>query len=254
MPARRASSLSAAGPTATRPCSTAAPARRPSCPARRRTDGRPVPAEQDLLRDPDRHPGPLVQRRRLAVLPGHARVLRRDRRTVHPGRPTLADLEPRVLRQHDHGQRQHVAVPDGRAAPLPLPLPQRLPVALPDPRLRRSIPGVEVWQIGNEGGFLAAPVNLTATTATGSCMGPAERADLIVDFTNVPVGQLRAAATSVPTSPSAAVSRASTSRSPTRPPPARSCSSASCRRWPPTRRRRRSSSRCPPSRRSRPRP
>ena len=25
-----------------------------------------------------------------------------------------------------------------------------------------SIPGVEVWQIGNEGGFLAAPVNVTA--------------------------------------------------------------------------------------------
>ncbi len=25
-----------------------------------------------------------------------------------------------------------------------------------------AIPGVEVWQIGNEGGFLAAPVNLTA--------------------------------------------------------------------------------------------
>ena len=31
-----------------------------------------------------------------------------------------------------------------------------------------EIPGVEVWAIGNEGGFLAAPVNLTATTATGS--------------------------------------------------------------------------------------
>ena len=30
-----------------------------------------------------------------------------------------------------------------------------------------QIPGVEVWQIGNEGGFLAAPVNLTARTATG---------------------------------------------------------------------------------------
>ena len=30
-----------------------------------------------------------------------------------------------------------------------------------------QIPGVEVWQIGNEGGFLAAPVNVTASTATG---------------------------------------------------------------------------------------
>ena len=58
-------------------------------------------------------------------------------RDLHPGRGVLADLESRVLRQHDHGQRQHLAVPDRRAAPLPLPLPQRLPVALPDPRLQQ---------------------------------------------------------------------------------------------------------------------
>ena len=51
-----------------------------------------------------------------------------------------------------------------------------------------NIPGVEVWQIGNEGGFLAAPVNLTATNDKKLLMGLAERADLIVDFTNVPVG------------------------------------------------------------------
>ena len=56
----------------------------------------------------------------------------------HPRRAVLADLESGVLRQHDHGQRQHMAVPRGRAAALPLPLPQRLPVALPDPRLRRD--------------------------------------------------------------------------------------------------------------------
>ncbi|HET9909484.1 MAG TPA: multicopper oxidase [Anaerolineales bacterium] len=52
-----------------------------------------------------------------------------------------------------------------------------------------TIPGVEVWQIGNEGGFLAAPVNLTANHNNQLLMGLAERADLIVDFTNVPVGQ-----------------------------------------------------------------
>jgi FtsP/CotA-like multicopper oxidase with cupredoxin domain len=52
-----------------------------------------------------------------------------------------------------------------------------------------TIPGVEVWQIGNEGGFLAAPVNLTAVNQGRLLMGPAERADLIVDFTNVPAGQ-----------------------------------------------------------------
>ena len=51
-----------------------------------------------------------------------------------------------------------------------------------------AIPGVEVWQIGNEGGFLAAPVNLTADHAGRLLMGLAERADLIVDFTHVPVG------------------------------------------------------------------
>jgi FtsP/CotA-like multicopper oxidase with cupredoxin domain len=51
-----------------------------------------------------------------------------------------------------------------------------------------SIPGVEVWQIGNEGGFLEATVNLTASHRNQSLLGPAERADLIVDFTNVLVG------------------------------------------------------------------
>ena len=51
-----------------------------------------------------------------------------------------------------------------------------------------NIPGVEVWQIGNEGGFLAAPVNMTAVNGNQLLMGPAERADVIVDFTNVPPG------------------------------------------------------------------
>jgi len=50
-----------------------------------------------------------------------------------------------------------------------------------------NIPGVEVWQIANEGGFLAAPVNLTAL-GNQLLMGLAERADLIVDFTNVALG------------------------------------------------------------------
>jgi FtsP/CotA-like multicopper oxidase with cupredoxin domain len=51
-----------------------------------------------------------------------------------------------------------------------------------------KIQGVEVWQIGNEGGFLAEPVNLSTTNGNRLLMGLAERADLIVDFTNVPVG------------------------------------------------------------------
>jgi spore coat protein A, manganese oxidase len=51
-----------------------------------------------------------------------------------------------------------------------------------------QIPGVEVWQIGNEGGFLAAPVNISSDLNNHLLMGLAERADLIVDFTNVPQG------------------------------------------------------------------
>jgi FtsP/CotA-like multicopper oxidase with cupredoxin domain len=52
-----------------------------------------------------------------------------------------------------------------------------------------QIPGVEIWQIGNEGGFLAGPVNLTADHGNRLLMGLAERADVIVDFSHVPVGQ-----------------------------------------------------------------
>ena len=51
-----------------------------------------------------------------------------------------------------------------------------------------NIPGVEVWAIGNEGGFLPAPVNLTDLNGGRLLVALAERADLIVDFTNVPVG------------------------------------------------------------------
>jgi spore coat protein A len=52
----------------------------------------------------------------------------------------------------------------------------------------QQIPGVEVWAIGNEGGFLSAPVKLTDDNNNRLLMGLAERADLIVDFTKVPVG------------------------------------------------------------------
>jgi spore coat protein A, manganese oxidase len=51
-----------------------------------------------------------------------------------------------------------------------------------------KIPGIEVWMIGNEGGFLAAPVNMTAVNDNRILMGPAERVDVIVDFSNVPLG------------------------------------------------------------------
>jgi spore coat protein A, manganese oxidase len=43
--------------------------------------------------------------------------------------------------------------------------------------------GLPFWQIGTEGGFLPAPLELERLL-----LGPAERADVIVDFTNVGVG------------------------------------------------------------------
>jgi spore coat protein A len=51
-----------------------------------------------------------------------------------------------------------------------------------------GITGVDVWQIGNEGGFLASPVDVTGDHGNRLVMGLAERADVIVDFTNVPLG------------------------------------------------------------------
>lgn len=50
------------------------------------------------------------------------------------------------------------------------------------------IPGVAVWQIGNEGGFLPMPVNITAEQGNRLLLGPAERADVIVDFGAVAPG------------------------------------------------------------------
>jgi FtsP/CotA-like multicopper oxidase with cupredoxin domain len=48
--------------------------------------------------------------------------------------------------------------------------------------LKLSRDGVPFWQIGADGGFLPAPARLDQLL-----MGPAERADVIVDFTDVPV-------------------------------------------------------------------
>jgi FtsP/CotA-like multicopper oxidase with cupredoxin domain len=50
-----------------------------------------------------------------------------------------------------------------------------------------SIPGVRVHQIGADGGFLPAPYDITAA-GNRLLMSPAERADLIVDFTGVTQG------------------------------------------------------------------
>jgi FtsP/CotA-like multicopper oxidase with cupredoxin domain len=49
--------------------------------------------------------------------------------------------------------------------------------------LELSEPGLHFWQIGAEGGFLPAPVELAQLL-----MSPAERADVIVDFSDLPIG------------------------------------------------------------------
>jgi spore coat protein A len=52
---------------------------------------------------------------------------------------------------------------------------------------------VKVWQIGTEGGFLPTPILLADGTVPGAAvnpllLAPAERADIVVDFSAVPVG------------------------------------------------------------------
>jgi FtsP/CotA-like multicopper oxidase with cupredoxin domain len=62
--------------------------------------------------------------------------------------------------------------------------------------LKFDYPSISVWQIGNEGGFLASPVRLNDVPPDGKHDGtakiliaPAERADIIVDFSDVPAGE-----------------------------------------------------------------
>jgi spore coat protein A, manganese oxidase len=52
-----------------------------------------------------------------------------------------------------------------------------------DPELRPAAAALHFWQIGAEGGFLPAPVELETLL-----MAPAERADIIVDFTGLAAG------------------------------------------------------------------
>jgi FtsP/CotA-like multicopper oxidase with cupredoxin domain len=52
-----------------------------------------------------------------------------------------------------------------------------------------AIPGVKVWQIGNDGGLLPAVLDVTGSRLNRVLLAPAERVDLVVDFTAVPLGQ-----------------------------------------------------------------
>ena len=152
------------GPEETRRCWTAGMAAWRCSRARRQGRGQ-VSVQQDLLRDSDRDPGPLVQRRRVAVLPRLREFFDGIVRDYIP-HGVLPDLESGILRQHDHGQRQH------------------WPFQTVEQRRYRfrflngcqsrflildfqQIPGVEVWAIGNEERLPLAPVNLTADNNSG---------------------------------------------------------------------------------------
>jgi spore coat protein A, manganese oxidase len=54
-------------------------------------------------------------------------------------------------------------------------------------------PGPGIWQIGTDGGYLNAPVLLSRPNGPADSpkliLGPAERADIIVDFTGIPPGK-----------------------------------------------------------------
>jgi spore coat protein A, manganese oxidase len=52
-----------------------------------------------------------------------------------------------------------------------------------DPEVRPGVSAMPFWQIGNDGGFLPQPAQLETLL-----IALAERADVIVDFTNIPVG------------------------------------------------------------------
>ena len=71
----------------------------------------------------------------------------------HPWR----DMDRRVLRRHDARERQGLAVPRRRATHVPVPGPERMQRADPDPRRRRP---AALWQIGAEGGMWDVPVRV----------------------------------------------------------------------------------------------
>ena len=119
---------------------------------------RQVPAQQALPRDPDRDPGPLLQRRRLAVLPGHA---------ASSSTGSWSDYIPDgefspIWNPEFFG---NTIIVNGNTWPFQTVEQRRYRFRFLNGCQSRflildfdEIPGVEVWQIGNEGGFLAAPV------------------------------------------------------------------------------------------------
>ena len=109
-----------------------------------------------------------------------------------PAQRRVADLEPRVLRGYDGRQRTQLAGPATTVEQRRYRLRFLNGCNSRFVILRISASAVEghggtaalpFWQIGAEGGFLPAPVKLDTLL-----MSPAERADVIVDFTGLTPG------------------------------------------------------------------
>ena len=115
-----------------------------------------------------------------------------------------------------------------------------------------QIPGVEVWAIGNEGGFLAAPVNLTADHRQPAPHGTRGARRPHRRLHQRPGREPRPSQRRTGRALRWRRTRTRTSMPPTQPRPDRSCSSGSCPPSHRTRRHRRSSSCSHPSPRSRP--
>src|SRR5690349_10618486 len=185
--ARPASSSSAADPRGTRPSSTAVLAGRPSCQV-------PRPKERDAF-PPDKmyYEIPIAVQDRSFNTDGS--LFYPDSRAFFDGitGPYIPDTDVSPIWNPEFFG--NVIMVNGNTWPFQRVEKRRYRLRFLNGCQSRflildfdQIPGVEVWQIGNEGGFLAAPVNLTADNGNRLLMGLAERADLIVDFTNVPVG------------------------------------------------------------------
>ena len=146
---------------------------------------------------------------------------RRVRWSLPPQR-RVAHLESGVLRQHDAREREDLAGARGRATSLSVPHPERLQRAVPDHEAGDGRPGsaagvgrLPFRQIGAEGGFLPAPIELDRLL-----IAPAERADVIVDFSGLPIGTALYLINEGPDEPPGGGSLLATSR--TQPRPARS--------------------------------
>ena len=197
-------------PAARRRVRPAAPASCPARPPRRRPAGHP------LLRDPAGHPGPVVQRRRLAVLPDQPRLLRR-RPAGGPYIPTT-DVPP-IWNPEFFG---NTMVVNGRTWPSSRSsrgatgsaCSTRCNTRVVMLKIASRPAGAAAGRRGAADLGRSAPTAASCPRRCGSTTcrwRSAERADVIVDFTGLPSGPSCTSSTRARTSRSAAASRGPTS-------------------------------------------